>query len=153
MATQQARSALGGSVEAKDGRFLRLVFRLDAVATGAVGVLVLLAAGIVVGDGRPFVALLGTPLSLLVPVGLFLMVYAGFVWIIGSRRLVSGSACWAAVAINAACVVGCVVVVAAGWFPLTALGVVFVLVQAVAVALFAGLQFIGLRRRRPAVLG
>lgn len=39
---------------------------------GALGALVLLDAGTVLGDQRHFVLLLGTPLDLLVPVGLFL---------------------------------------------------------------------------------
>ena len=34
----------------------------------------------------------------------------------------------------------------AGWYPLTGLGVTFVLVQAVAVAVFAELQLTGLRK-------
>ncbi len=38
------------------------------------------------------------------------------------------------------------VVVVVSWFPLTALGTAFVLLQAAAVALFAALQFVGLRR-------
>ena len=38
----------------------------------------------------------------------------------------------------------------AGWLPLTALGVAFVLAQAAAVALFATLQVAGLRRLRTA---
>ena len=41
--------------------------------------------------------------------------------------------------------VDCVVVVAAGWFALTALGVAFVLFQAAAVALFATAQLYALR--------
>lgn len=150
MATHQTHSGLGRSIEESRDGFLRLALKLDAVATGAVGALVLLAAGTVVGNQRPFVLLLGTPLTLLVPVGLFLIAFAAFVWIVGSRRRVGGPGPWAAVVINVAYAVGCVVVVAAGWFPLSALGVAFVLAQAVAVALFAALQFAGLRRSRPA---
>ncbi len=149
MATHQTHSGLGRSVEEDRGGSLRLSLKLDAVATGALGALVLLAAGTVVGDQRPFVVLLGIPLALLVPVGVFLVAYAAFVWIVGSRR-VSGPGAWAAVAINLVYAVGCVVVVAAGWFPLTTLGVAFVLVQAAAVFFFAGMQVLGLRRSRPA---
>lgn len=150
MATHQTQSGLGRSVEEGRGGFPRLTLKLDAVATGAVGALMLLAAGTVVGDERPFVLLLGTPLALLVPVGLFLVAFAAFVWIVGTRRRVSRPGAWAAVVINVAYVVGCVVVIAAGWFPLSALGVAFVLAQAVAVALFAALQLLGLRRTRSA---
>ncbi len=148
METHQARSGLGRSVEEDRGGLLRFVLKLDALATGAVGALMLLAAGTVVGVERPFVVLLGTPVALLAPVGLFLIVYAAFVWIVGSRR-VSRPGAWAAVAINAVYAVGCVVVVAAGWLPLSALGVAFVFAQAAAVALFAALQYLGLRRSQP----
>lgn len=149
MATHQTSPGFGRPVEGNRSGFLRLALRLDAVATAAVGVMMLLAAGVVVGDGRPFVTLLGMQIALLVSVGVFLVVYAAFVWIVGSRR-VSVPGVWAAVAINAVYAAGCVLVVAADWFTLTALGIAFVLAQAVAVALFAVLQFLGLRRFRSA---
>lgn len=132
--------------------FLKLALKLDAAASGAVGVLMLLAAGMVVGDERPFVNLLGTPVALLASAGLFLVAFAAFVWISGTRRRVSGTAARTVVAINALWVFASVAVVAAGAFPLTALGVLFVLVQA-AVALFAALQSIGLQRRLPKTFG
>jgi hypothetical protein len=133
----------------RDG-FLRLSLKFDAAASGAVGVLMLLAAGMVVGNERPFVDLLGTPVALLASAGLFLAAFAAFVWISGSRQRVGGTAAWTVVAINALWVLASVAVVAAGTFPLTALGVLLVLVQAAAVALFAALQFLGLHRSRPA---
>ncbi len=114
MATQQTSSGLGRSAKGNRDGFLRLAMKLDALATGAVGVLMLLAAGTVVGDGRPFVRLLGMPISLLASVGLFLVVYAVFVWVIGSRIRVSRPLAWAVIAINAVYAAGCVVVVAAG---------------------------------------
>ena len=49
-------------------------------------------------------------------------------------------------AINALWVLASVAVVAAGLFSLTALGVLLVIIQAAAVALFAVLQSVGLRR-------
>lgn len=149
MATQQTSSEQGRSIGGNRRGFLRLALKLDAIATGAVGVLLLLAAATVVGDGRPFVRLLGMSISLLVSVGLFLVVFAAFVWVVGSRRRVGRPAAREVIAINAVYAVGCVVVVAAGWFSLTAFGVAFVLVQAAAVALFAALKFLGLRRSRP----
>jgi len=117
---------------------MRLVLKLDAVATGAVGLLSV-AAGPMLDD------LLGIPLALLVPVGLFLVAYAA-IWIVATRRRVSRLAVWAAVAINLIYVVDCLVVVAASWVPLTALGTAFVLFQAAAVTLFAAAQFYALRK-------
>lgn len=133
----------------RDG-FARLALKLDAAASGAVGVMMLLAAGVVIGDERPFVNLLGTPVALLASSGLFLVAFAAFVWISGSRGRVGGAATRTVVVINALWVLASVAVVAAGLFSLTALGVSFVLVQAAAVALFAVLQFLGLRRSRAA---
>jgi hypothetical protein len=118
---------------------MRLVLKLDAVATGAVGLLSV-AAGPMLDD------LLGIPLALLVPVGLFLVAYAAAIWIVATRRRVSRLAVWAAVAINLIYVVDCLVVVAASWLPLTALGTAFVLFQAAAVTLFAAAQFYALRK-------
>lgn len=90
--------------------------------------------------------LLGIPLSLLMPLGLFLIVYAVVIWIVATRTHVSRSAAWTAVAINLVYAVDAVVVVVAGWFALTTLGTAFVLFQAAAVALFAAAQFCALRR-------
>lgn len=122
--------------------WLRLALKLDAVATGALAVLGLAAAPLL--D-----SMLGTPSSLLLPVGLFLLVFAAAVWLIGTRPQVSRVAAWSVVALNLLWVVGSVAAVVAGWLPLTTLGTAFVLVQAVAVLVFADLQILGLRRARP----
>jgi hypothetical protein len=122
---------------------LRLALKLDAVATGALGLLAL-AAGPLLAD------LLGIPNGLLLPLGLFLIVYAAAVWFVGTRPIVKRPAVWTAVALNLVWAVDSVIAVAAGWLPLTMLGTAFVLAQAVAVLVFAELQLLGLRRARPA---
>jgi len=139
MTTHQTQTSLGRSVEENRDGFMRLVLKLDAVATGAVGLLSV-AASPILDD------LLGIPLALLVPVGLFLVAYAVAIWIVATRRRVSRPAVWAAVAINLMYTVDCVVVVAAGWFPLTALGTAFILFQTAAVTLFAAAQFYALQK-------
>lgn len=121
--------------------FLRLVLKLDAVATAAAGLLS--AAVSTILDN-----LLGIPLALLVSVGLFLLVYAAFVWRVGSRHRINRSAVQGAVAVNLIYAVGCLVLVAARPFPLTVWGITFILAQAAAVALFAALQLVGLRQSR-----
>jgi hypothetical protein len=60
------------------GRLLRLSVRLDAAASGGLGVL--LAAG-----GALLDQLLGVPAAVLVGVGGFLVAYAAALWLIGSR--------------------------------------------------------------------
>lgn len=146
MKTHQTRTESGPSVSKNRDGLLRLALKLDAAATGALGILVLLAAGTVLGDQRPFVLLLGTPLALLVPVGLFLVAYAAFVWGVGARRRINRTGVWVVVVVNLLWVLGSVALAVAGWLSLTALGVAFVLVQGAAVALFAVLQFLGLHR-------
>ncbi|HET8681232.1 MAG TPA: hypothetical protein VFM54_05090 [Micromonosporaceae bacterium] len=129
---------------ADGGRLLRLALKLDALATGALGLL-LAAAGPLLDSA------LGIPTSVLVGAGLFLAGYGGALAYVGTRPAVSYSAAWAAVAVNALWVVLSVLLIGAGWFGLTVLGVVFVLVQAAAVAIFVDLQFLGLRRAGPAL--
>jgi hypothetical protein len=89
------------------------------------------------------------PASVLVPIGLALIAWAVAVWVIGSRADVNRQAVWAVVALNVAWVAASLLVVAAGALPLTGLGIAFVLLQAAAVALFAELQVVGLRRALP----
>lgn len=150
MTTHQTKTSLGESIGKNRDGLLRLALKVDAAASGALGVLMLLTAGVVIGVQRPFMLLLGTPPALLVTVGLFLVAFAAFVWIIGTREKINRTSAWAVVGANLLWVLGSVALAVAGGFPLTALGVAFVLVQAVAVFLFAVLQFLGLRRSRPA---
>lgn len=147
MATRQASPGIGHPTEAESG-LLRSILKLDAVATGAVGALMVVAASMVIGDERPLALFLGIPAVPLASVGTVLIAFAAFVWIIGSRRRVHRAAVRTVVAINLAYVVGCIALVASG-LSLTAPGVAFVLAQAAAVALFAVVQSLGLRRSQP----
>ena len=126
----------------RDG-LLRLALKLDAVASGALGLLAAAAAPVL--DG-----LLGIPAALLLPLGLFLVAYAAAVWLTGARTPVSRAAVRGIIGLNALWTVGSLAIVAGGWPALTPLGVVFVVAQAGAVALFAALQLAGLRRLRAA---
>jgi hypothetical protein len=139
MTTNQFESAPASAAHQGRDRLLRLSLNLDALASGALGVL-LAAAGAVL-DG-----LLGIPAATLVPVGVFLVAYAAALWYIGSRPQVSRPAVWVVVVGNLGWVAASVVAAAAGWWSPTALGTVVLLAQAAAVALFAELQFTGLRR-------
>ena len=123
---------------------LRLALRLDAVASGACGLLALVA-------GHLLADLLGTPPSLLGPVGLFLVIYAAALVAIAARRQVSLPAAWTVIVFNLLWAVASLAVVIGGWLPLTGLGVAAVLAQAVAVTLLADLQFLGVRRVQVAI--
>ncbi len=122
-------------------RPLRLPLGLDALATGAVGLLALL--------GSPVLdRFLGTPATLTAPVGLFLLGYGAVLGQVGTREHVNRRAVASAVALNLAWVVAGVAIIVAGPFALTALGSAVILAQAVAVALFAEWQFPALHRAR-----
>jgi hypothetical protein len=143
MTAQHVNPTFDGPGAAGRDRPLRLALRLDAAASGALGVL-LAAGGALLDD------LLGIPAAVLVPVGAFLVLYAAGLWLVGSRPRVSRPAVWAVVAGNLGWVAASVVAAAAGWWSPTAAGTVVLLVQAAAVAVFAELQLSGLRRARPA---
>ena len=135
----RTHSSLRPPVGEDRGGLLRLVLKLDAVSSGALGVLSLAAAP-ALDD------LLGTPVTLLVPVGLFLIAWAAALWVIASRPRIGRTAVWAVILLNLVYVVDSAVVVAAGWFSLTAVGTAFVSAQAAAVVLFAAAQFYALRK-------
>ena len=141
MTTYHVQAGLPAAAEERI-HLLRLALKLDAAASGALGVLAL-AAGPLLDD------LLDAPLALLWPTGLFLVAYAAAIWTAASRPAVSRPAARSVVMLNLLWVVASVVTVVAGWFSLNGLGTAFVLAQAAAVALFAGLQFLGLRHSQP----
>jgi hypothetical protein len=143
MSTYQQSVGLRRLIGDDPSGLVRLALRLDAVASGALGLLALAA-------GPTLDALLGTPPAVLWPVGLFLVAYAAVLWVAASRSRVNLPFVGVVIAGNALWAVASVMIVAGGWWALTSLGVAVVLAQAVAVALFAELQFVGVRRARSA---
>src|SRR4051795_13390486 len=115
--------------------FLRNTLLLDAATCVATGVLLSLAAA-------PLSGLLGLPTDLLLYAGLSLFPIAAFMlWAALRQR---APVVWAVITGNAAWVLASVAVLF-GFSP-TALGYAFVVVQAVAVALLAELEYTGLRK-------
>src|SRR5215210_782257 len=121
---------------------LRLILKLDAAASGGLGVASL--AGAPVLDD-----LLGAPVVLLAPVGVFLVAWAVVLGVISSRPRVSKTAAWVVILFNLTWTVDSAVLLATGWFPPTAIGAAFVLVQAAAVVIIAAAQFYALRKAYP----
>jgi len=123
--------------------FLRRVLGLDAVASGAVGLLM--------GLGPALLAdLLQLDPGVTRPAGVFLVVWAVAVAALAlqaspARRLVA-----AVIAVNLLWVIESVLSLALGWLQPNALGVAFVIAQAVAVAGFAALQLYALKQTRRA---
>ena len=122
---------------------LRTSLRLDAVASGGLGALLLATAGVL---DEP----LGLPVGLTLAVGGVLLGWSGLVgWIsVGASRSLAKEV----VAGNVAWVAASAVFAASGWVELTGLGVAFVVAQAGAVAALTSLQVAGLRAERTPAL-
>jgi hypothetical protein len=123
------------------GRLLRFALRLDAAGSGALGLLGLAAAG-------PLADPLGTTADALRGTGAFLAGYALVLVLLAARPLIPRAAAWTVVLGNTVWVLGSIGAAVAGRDSFTALGVAVVLAQATAVAVFADLQWLGLRRAR-----
>ena len=123
-------------------RFLRRSLQLDGVASGLCGAVLLLAA-------QPISTLFGLSTSGVARVvGGLLLVYAVALLWNASRLTVSRGETLLAVVLNAAWVLGSLVVVVDG--PLTLIGNAAVAAVAAAVLGFAVLEVLGLRRLREA---
>ena len=118
---------------------LRLVLRVDALASGASALLLL-------AGGQLLATFVGVPAGLLQPLGLLLIAYAAALWFTETRPTLSTSAVQAIIAVNCLWVLASVLAVALAWLPLTVPGIAIVLAQAAAVALLAELEFIYLRQ-------
>jgi hypothetical protein len=118
---------------------LRLVLVADAAVTGANAVAYV--AGALLLDSW-----LGVPAGALVAIGAFLAVYSALVLRVATRPELPRTAVAAVIAANAAWAVGSLLALASDAFTPTTGGQVWIAVQAVAVAGFAALQWIGLRR-------
>jgi hypothetical protein len=126
-------------------RFLRVVLLLDAAASGATAAPLLLAAA-------PLEGLLGLPAALMRVAGLILIPFAAFVLYVATREPHVHGAVAAIIFANVAWVVASIALLLGGWVAPTALGYAFVIVQAMAVGIFAELQVTGLRRHAAAAV-
>ena len=123
---------------------LRRALLLDAVATGATALLLVLGAGLLAD-------LLGLPSALMRVAGLILVPFVGLVAWTASQARPPAGAVWTIILGNAAWVAASLVLLVSGWVAPTALGYAFVIAQALAVGIFAELQVMGLRRAKVAV--
>ena len=81
-------------MSAHSSAFLRRALALDALASGATALLVIVAAGFI--D-----ALLGLPVALLRGAGLLLVPYVAFVVFVATRPRIEPAAVWVIIACNA----------------------------------------------------
>lgn len=124
---------------ARPSALLRWALILDAVASGAMGLLLLAAAGVLA-------AYLGLPGALLQAAGAILLPWTVLVAFLATRDRLRPPLLWTVVALNALWVAASLLLLVSGWVAPTALGLVFVLAQAAAVAVLTEAQFVGLRR-------
>jgi hypothetical protein len=119
--------------------FLRNVLNADALISGAAGILMML--------GAPLLSpLLELPAELLFWAGLALVPFVAMLVVIARRPTVSKLVLIDIVAINALWVVGSFALLVSGVVQPNLLGIAFVAAQALTVAVFAELQFVGIRR-------
>jgi hypothetical protein len=123
---------------AEPNALVRLALRLDAVVTGANGVAYLALAGVLDGP-------LGIEASTLRPLGAFLVVFAIAVAAVSTRERPATGAVRAVIAANLIWAADSLIVLAAGWLDPSAVGGVWIAMQALVVAGFAGLQAAALR--------
>jgi hypothetical protein len=118
---------------------LRNALRLDAIASGGLGLLLTLAAG-------TLAPLLGLPEPLLRGAGILLVPYALVIAAMGARAVVPRGAATAVVALTVVWVLASALLLVGTSVSPTALGHAFVIAQAIVVGAFAEAQWIGLRR-------
>lgn len=119
--------------------FLRRVLVLDAAISGVTALLFLFAAHLIA-------PLLSLPEGLLRYSGVALVPFVIYVGLLAGRGTVSRGAVSAIIAMNVAWVVASLWLLVGRTVQPNTLGYVFVIVQALAVALFAEMQYVGLRR-------
>lgn len=128
----------------RSSSFLRQWLTVDAIVSGATGIAMLLLA-------TPLESLLGVPAALLRYAGLSLLPFVAFVGYLATREQISRSVVWVVIACNAMWTIDSVVLLFTSWVDPTLLGYVFIVGQALIVAVFAEMQYVGLRRDETAL--
>ena len=119
--------------------FLRTVLVLDAATCLATG-------GLMTAGASLLSSLTRIPEGILWLAGLSLFPVAAFIAVVAFRRPPARPGVWLVILGNAAWVVGSLILLFAGGIAPNTLGLGFILVQAVAVAVLAELELVGLRR-------
>jgi hypothetical protein len=120
---------------------LRRAMRADGIFSTAGGVACVVAAGWLAAQ-------LGVTSLAIYALGAALLGYAAFLFAATAREPINRRAAIAAIVLNVDWVIASAVILAAGWLPLTTAGFWIAAVVALAVADFAVVQYVGLRRQR-----
>jgi hypothetical protein len=120
-------------------KFLRAILQGDAATCAVMGLLMTFFTA-------RLAIFLSLPGPLLFYAGLSLFPFAGFIQYVATRGKTAAFLVWVIVLGNALWTLGSVWILAAGWATPNTFGLCFVLFQAAGVAVFASLEFIGLKR-------
>jgi hypothetical protein len=123
----------------RTSRFLRLALLADAIASGATALQMTLLSG-------TLAALLNLPQDLLLGAGVILLPYAAFVGYLSRRETLPRWVVFAVIVCNVLWAADSLLLAFSSWITPTALGYAFIICQALIVAVFAELQYIGLRK-------
>src|SRR5262249_11866513 len=135
--TTQATTYVGPGVQSN---LLRLALRADAIfciATGAIGLVAAQSLSAILGIQPPLA------LSIL---GMLVILYGAFLCYAAVQAPISRRIAVAAMVLDAIWVIDSVVLLVAGWLPLTSAGMWTIGLLAVVVAVLGELTFFGLRR-------
>lgn len=119
--------------------FLRKVLLLDCLISGVTGLAMLFGS-------RPIGSLVGAPPAFVQYAGGSLLPFAAFVFYLSRRKVLSRGAIWTVIALNVAWVAGSIALLFSDAIAPTAFGTAFIVLQAIAVASFAEMQYVGLRK-------
>jgi len=121
---------------------LRRAIQIDTVVSGAMALLLTFAA-------VALAPILQLPKALLQESGLFLIVYVALIGWLGLRETMPKLLVLAVITGNAAWTLGSIGLLFSGAVSPNLLGQLFVAAQAIAVGVFAELQFVGFRKSSP----
>ena len=125
--------------------FLRRVLYADVATCVATGLLMTLGAGLL----EQFT---GLPAGLLRYAGVSLFPFAALLVYLARRDNLSLPVVWTVIVLNALWTVDSLLLLLTGWVAPTEVGYAFVIAQALGVAMFAGLEYLGLRKAAPAAV-
>ena len=131
--------------QSRTSTFLRRVLFADAVTCVAAGLLMLLRAS-------QLEQVLGLPNALSRYAGISLLPVAAYLVYLAKREQFSRPSVLIVIALNALWAVDSILLLFSGWIEPTGTGYAFIIIQAVGVAAFAGLEYFGLRRSAAAAV-
>lgn len=129
----------------RNSTLLRRVLFADAATCIAMGLLLVFGSGLL----EQF---LGLPAGPLRYAGISLLPFAALLVYLATRQNLSQPLVWTVIVLNILWAVDSFLLLVTGWVAPTELGYAFVVAQALGVAVFAGLEYFGLKRSATATV-